>query len=75
MKQLRAIFLPVLTILGFVLASAVAAKPVLDISAGLSANNDVVWVCGTAAVPAGATVVGAGATSVAPQYLPTTCHA
>ena len=30
MKQLRPIFLAALTILGFVLASAVAAKPVLD---------------------------------------------
>jgi len=30
MKQHRSIFLAALTILGFVLASAVAAKPVLD---------------------------------------------
>ena len=39
-----------------------AAAPILDISPGLSANNDVVWVCGTAAVPALATPPPADAT-------------
>jgi len=47
----------------------------LALNAATNTNNDIIWVCGTAAAPAGATVVGAGATSVAPQYLPTTCHA
>jgi type IV pilus assembly protein PilA len=42
-----------------------------------NANNDIVWVCGTAAVPAGASLptgVTAGATTVKAQYLPSTCH-
>ena len=48
----------------------------LDISPGLSANNDVVWVCGKAAVPGGlATAPPADTTSVPAQYLPTSCHA
>jgi type IV pilus assembly protein PilA len=46
----------------------------------VDANNDIVWICGKAAVPA--TLVGkatgtteaAGVTTVAPQYLPTSCH-
>ena len=48
----------------------------LTISPGLSANNDVVWVCGTAAnPPALATAPPAPATTVPAQYLPTVCHA
>jgi type IV pilus assembly protein PilA len=44
----------------------------------LSANNDIVWICGNAAVvtsaslPTGVTV---GTTNVPAQYLPTSCHA
>jgi type IV pilus assembly protein PilA len=44
----------------------------------LSTNNDIIWVCGTAAVvstaslPTGVTV---GTTNVPPQYLPSACHA
>jgi len=47
----------------------------LDLSPGLSQNDDVVWVCGTAAVPALATPPPADATTVPAQYLPTSCHA
>jgi len=47
----------------------------LDISPGTSANNDVVWICGKAAVPAGTVGVPADASTVPAQYLPTTCHA
>jgi type IV pilus assembly protein PilA len=46
----------------------------LDITPGTSANSDVVWVCGTAAVPAGTTAGPADATTVPPVYLPTSCH-
>ena len=56
-------------------ANANLAGLVLDITPGLSANNDVVWVCGTAAIPAGTTIAGGDATSVPAQYLPTSCHA
>ncbi len=46
----------------------------LSLNAGTNANNDIVWICGTALTPGTVTKVGAGATSIAPQYLPTTCH-
>ena len=42
-----------------------------------NANGDILWVCGSAAVPAGVTLpsgVGYVATTVSPQYLPTSCH-
>ena len=48
----------------------------LSIQPGLSANNDVIWVCGKAAVPATAVTPPAGDASTVPQqYLPTVCHA
>ena len=47
----------------------------LDISPGTSLNNDVIWVCGKAAVPVGAAGVPADTTTVPAQYLPTSCHA
>ena len=39
-------------------------------------NNDVLWQCGTAAAPSGASVASgaAVATTVSAQYLPTSCH-
>ena len=46
----------------------------LALNPGLSANNDVVWVCGAAATPTGTTISGTGATTVPAQYLPTACH-
>jgi type IV pilus assembly protein PilA len=48
---------------------------VLMLEPGLSANNDVVWVCGTAATPSGTTVSTTATTSVPAQYLPASCHA
>jgi type IV pilus assembly protein PilA len=39
------------------------------------ANNDVLWRCGTAVAPSGTIASGAAvATTVSPQYLPTSCH-
>ena len=39
------------------------------------ANNDVLWRCGFATAPAGTVATGgAVATTVSPQYLPTSCH-
>jgi type IV pilus assembly protein PilA len=53
-----------------------AGANMLTISPGLSANNDVVWVCGTAPAPAAlATAPVATATTVPASYLPTSCHA
>ena len=48
----------------------------LALTPGLDANNDVVWVCGTASVPTGVTLQGGTTTgtSVSAQYLPASCH-
>jgi type IV pilus assembly protein PilA len=53
---------------------------VLDIRPGLSANNDVIWVCGNAAAPStisnyGSTISTVGATTVPDKYLPKSCRA
>jgi len=56
-------------------ATAIGTKT-LGLTAYTNTNNDIIWVCGTAAVPTGATLGGtAGTTSVANQYLPSSCHA
>ncbi len=48
----------------------------LDISPGINANGDVVWVCGKSAVPAGLNPAPqADASTALAQYLPTSCHA
>jgi type IV pilus assembly protein PilA len=58
-----------------------AGQNVLGLTAYTNANNDIVWICGLATVPAGATLTLAtgatagGGTNVLPQYLPTSCHA
>jgi type IV pilus assembly protein PilA len=51
----------------------------LVLNAYVNQNSDIVWVCGTAAIPTGATVpngstIAAGASPIAAQYLPTSCH-
>jgi len=52
-----------------------AGANVLTLVPYTNANNDVLWRCGTAAVPSGTVATGAvGATTVPPQYLPTSCH-
>jgi type IV pilus assembly protein PilA len=50
---------------------------VLTLNPGLDGNNDIVWVCGTAPVPATVTTVPTGATvtNIVASYLPTSCHA
>jgi type IV pilus assembly protein PilA len=47
---------------------------ILSLSPGLSANQDVVWVCGSAATPTGSSAFTIGTTNVAAAYLPTACH-
>jgi len=40
-----------------------------------NSNNDILWQCGLAAAPSGTIATGAApATTVSPQYLPTSCH-
>ena len=61
-------------------ANAKIAGQNLALNAYTNANNDIVWVCGNAAVPAGAVLPAGDAVVVStlatltPQYVPTTCH-
>jgi type IV pilus assembly protein PilA len=60
--------------------SNLTATPVLSLRPMTSANGDVIWVCGRAAVPAGAIdptsgAASADATTVVAKYLPKTCRA
>jgi type IV pilus assembly protein PilA len=60
-------------------ANAKVSGSKLAIQPYLSANQDVIWVCGSALVPSGATNTGtavstAVSTSVSAQYLPVACH-
>jgi type IV pilus assembly protein PilA len=51
------------------------AFPLLYITPGLDANNDVVWICGYAGTPTGVTAAGATTGSTVPaSYLPTVCN-
>jgi type IV pilus assembly protein PilA len=54
----------------------IPAASVLTLNPGLSANNDVVWVCGLATAPASLATAPAGATAtnIAASYLPASCH-
>ena len=52
-----------------------SATPLLYITPGLDANNDVVWICGYALTPSGVTAAGATTGSTVPApYLPTVCN-
>ena len=55
-----------------------AGANTLSLTAYTNANNDIVWVCGSAAVPATVALTGGavvGTSNVKAQYLPTICHA
>jgi type IV pilus assembly protein PilA len=67
-----------ITIMYGLQSNAVVNGKTLVLNAYTNANNDVVWVCGNAAVPTGATLptgdtAAVGGTVVA-QYLPSSCH-
>jgi type IV pilus assembly protein PilA len=59
-------------------ANAKIGTMTLSLQPFSNANNDVLWECGTAAAPSGATstalVAAATGTSLLPQYMPTSCH-
>ena len=60
-------------------ANSTVATTFLDIRPGLSVNNDIIWICGTAAVPASVTGYGApastvGASNILAKYVPKTCR-
>ncbi len=46
----------------------------LSLSPGVNGNGDVIWVCGDAETPSGASVAGVGSTSVKDKYLPASCR-
>ena len=48
---------------------------ILDLLPYTNANNDVLWQCGTALAPSGASAAGSSTgTTVSAQFLPTSCH-
>jgi type IV pilus assembly protein PilA len=60
-------------------ANSKLSGKVLDLVPFTDANGDVLWQCGTAAIPtnASATIASTAVTTgttVSPQYLPTSCH-
>jgi type IV pilus assembly protein PilA len=58
-------------------AAITGANNMLALTPYTNTNNDIVWVCGTSPVPAGAVLTGgavAGTSNVKPQYLPSSCH-
>jgi type IV pilus assembly protein PilA len=58
------------------LANAALGGTILSLRAGLSANNDVVWICGRGAIPGGTTAPTAtDNTTVVNKYLPSACRA
>jgi type IV pilus assembly protein PilA len=60
-------------------ANAAIGTETLSLKPLVSTNNDVVWVCGLAATPAGAVEAtgasGAVDTSLLPKYMPSNCRA
>ncbi len=54
-------------------ANAKVSGQTLSLVPYTNLNNDVLWQCGTSLAPSG-TTTGAVATTVLPQYLPTSCH-
>ncbi len=56
-------------------ANAALVNRILTIRPATSGNNDISWICGGRAVPAGLTAVGTNATSVPAKYLPSNCKA
>jgi type IV pilus assembly protein PilA len=58
-------------------ANAKLTGEILDLLPGTDTNNDVIWVCGSAATPTTGFTSGGGTngTTVSAQYLPASCHA
>ena len=53
---------------------SVAANDTLALNPGTDTNADVIWVCGTASIPASVTISGTTTTTVSAAYLPSSCH-
>jgi type IV pilus assembly protein PilA len=68
----------IITYSGSQASSLLSATPLLDLSPGLSAAGDIVWICGKHAAPTApalATAPPADASSVVSKYLPSNCRA
>ncbi|HUN74436.1 MAG TPA: pilin [Steroidobacteraceae bacterium] len=56
-------------------ANAKLTGYILALVPGTDANNDIIWVCGTATTPSGTTLSGgANGTNITSAYLPASCH-
>ena len=55
--------------------NATLSGKTLSLNAATSANGDIIWVCGSAAAPTGATVSGTAVTNLVAKYLPSACKA
>jgi type IV pilus assembly protein PilA len=56
-------------------ANANVTGDTLSLTPGTNVNLDVVWTCGNATAPSGASMVTSGSTSVENKYLPASCRA
>ncbi len=58
-------------------ANSKVSGQILDLNPYTNANNDIIWVCGLASVPANVSAAGTvvASTNVSAQYLPASCHA
>jgi type IV pilus assembly protein PilA len=55
-------------------ANAKISGCVLSLVPYVNSNSDVLWRCGNATAPSGATAGTTASSTVLPQYLPTSCH-
>jgi type IV pilus assembly protein PilA len=46
----------------------------IALTPGVNENSDVIWVCGNATAPTGATMQTTGTTSVEDKYMPASCR-
>lgn len=55
-------------------ANSDLATKVLSLRPGVSANGDVIWICGNASAPSGITVPAAAGSHVDDKYMPASCR-
>jgi hypothetical protein len=54
-------------------AHGTLSNKTLAMNAGLSASGDILWVCGSAALPTGGVASGTAVTNLEARYLPSAC--
>ena len=55
-------------------AHGTLSNKTLAMNAGLSASGDILWVCGSAALPTGGVASGTAVTNLEARYLPSACR-